>query len=404
MKNNLNIAMILDNEFTGDMRVENEVIALQEAGHQVFVLCLNHGNKPPEEDFHGAKIIRLPLSKWRTKKMRALVNSFFDPYTLFWKKELIKLFKVYQIDAIHAHDLYLVGAALKARRSNKRQIRVVADLHENYPHALKNYKFTNKFPGKYIISIKKWEKTEIEWLNEVDHIITVIEEAVDRYTSLGINPKKIHVVPNYVNAAEFLDKTGLPEIKEPNTAEPTALYIGGFDLHRGLESVVRALPAINKEFPNFKLTLVGTGSNEEDLKQLAAELGVTQKIEFMGWRKPAELPGLIKKATLCLIPHLKSIHTDHTIPHKLFHYMIMGKPVLVSNCKPLERIVKETGAGEVFQSNNPSDFAEKVQKLLGNTQRLKSMGEKGQKAVLKTYNWEDGKAQLLNLYNTTSED
>ena len=43
MKTNLRIGMILDNEFSGDMRVENEVQALVNAGHEVFVFCINYG-------------------------------------------------------------------------------------------------------------------------------------------------------------------------------------------------------------------------------------------------------------------------------------------------------------------------------------------------------------------------
>ena len=39
----MNICMLLDNEFTGDMRVENEVMSLTEMGHRVTVLCLSFG-------------------------------------------------------------------------------------------------------------------------------------------------------------------------------------------------------------------------------------------------------------------------------------------------------------------------------------------------------------------------
>jgi hypothetical protein len=51
----MNIGMVLDNEFTGDLRVENEVQALRRGGFNVFVLCLNFGNKPSIEEYHGAK-------------------------------------------------------------------------------------------------------------------------------------------------------------------------------------------------------------------------------------------------------------------------------------------------------------------------------------------------------------
>ena len=66
----MKIGMILDNEFTGDLRVENEITALQKAGHQVFLLCLNFGGKKDYEEFGGAKIFRMSLCC--KKKERAL--------------------------------------------------------------------------------------------------------------------------------------------------------------------------------------------------------------------------------------------------------------------------------------------------------------------------------------------
>ena len=59
----MRIGMILDNEFSGDLRVENEVTSLQNAGHQVFVLCLNYGRKKNYEEFNGAKIVRFKFQR-----------------------------------------------------------------------------------------------------------------------------------------------------------------------------------------------------------------------------------------------------------------------------------------------------------------------------------------------------
>ena len=90
MKTNLRIGMILDNEFSGDMRVENEVQALVNAGHEVFVFCINYGSKPEKENYHGASIIRIPISKFAKNKLNGLNNTIFNFYPGWWSKRLVK--------------------------------------------------------------------------------------------------------------------------------------------------------------------------------------------------------------------------------------------------------------------------------------------------------------------------
>ena len=107
-----------------------------------------------------------------------------------------------KIEVLHIHDLWMLNSAYKANKEFN--LPVVSDLHENFVHALDHYRFANTFPGNLLISKKRWERSEIKWTNKADHIITVIEEAVERYKSLGIAEDKISVVANYVNLDSFL--------------------------------------------------------------------------------------------------------------------------------------------------------------------------------------------------------
>lgn len=394
----MTIGMILDNEFTGDMRVENEVISLVEAGHQVYVLCFNYGKKEPFEDYHGGQIIRVSINPKYKDKMKGLTNTFFDPYTRYWAKQIISYVKKYKIEALHVHDLVLLGGAIKAVKKLDNRIPIVSDLHENYPEALKYYKFSNTFPGNILISVPKWERTEIKWIEQADHIITVIEEAVTRYEKLGVDKNKITVVANYVNSDEFLNAKTDHAILEKFKGQFVISYLGGFDTHRGLESVIKAVPLVKSEIPNFKLVLVGAGRNFEDLKQLTQSLNVEEQVVFEGWQSPSTLPTYISASSLCLIPHLKTGHTDNTIPHKLFQYMLLGKPVLSTNCDPLERIIKETNSGLIFTSNDEKELAKQIIFAYNNHEATKQMGENGIKAVKETYNWENTAKNLIDLY------
>lgn len=58
--------------------------------------------------------------------------------------------------------IYIYLKLINSKKKNPKLV-LVGDLHENYVEGLKHYKFANTFPGKYLISIKKWEQKEIEW-------------------------------------------------------------------------------------------------------------------------------------------------------------------------------------------------------------------------------------------------
>jgi len=397
----MRIGMILDNEFTGDLRVENEVIALQNAGHNVFVLCLNFGSKESHENFHGAEIFRISIPKFIKKKLVGLNNTIFNLYPVFWSIHIKRFIVNNKIKVLHVHDLWMLNSAFKSNESFN--LPVVSDLHENFVHALNHYRFANTFPGNMLISKKRWEKSEIEWTKKADHIITVIEEAVERYKALGIAGDKISVVANYVNLESFLASPIDESIVEKFKDNFTVTYVGGFDVHRGLESTLKAVPKIVKEIDNFKLVLVGTGSNFESLVQLSEELNIENYVLFEGWQPHEKLSSYIKASDICLIPHLKTVHTDNTIPHKLFQYMIFEKSVVASNCDPIVRIINETKAGVVFQSNNENDLAEKIIALYRNPDLRNEMGKKGKQAVLDKYNWEKAAINLIDVYKKVEQ-
>lgn len=397
----MRIGMVVDNGFFGDLRVENEVMSLIDAGFDVKVLCFEHKNKNVENaEFHGAEIIRTYLPLQFKKKMKGLTNFIVDPYSYYWSKQIINYVKDFQIDVLHIHDLYLLGAAYRANKKLTNKKLIVSDLHENYPAALKYYKFSTTFPGNVLISVPKWKRTEKKWVKKADYVITVIEEANERCESLGA--KQPVVVANYVNRSVFLGDSRI-DSSLSDSKEFSALYVGGFDTHRGLEATIKAIPFITPTIPQFKLTLVGAGSNENDLKDLAKQLHVEESVSFEGWQAPKNLPNYINASNICLIPHLKTDHTDNTIPHKLFQYMLFKKPIIATDCKPIERIVNETKTGLIYPSNNAEEFAKRVIEMFNNQSNMKEMGERGFTAVQNTYNWENTAQNLITLYSEIKE-
>jgi len=381
--------MLLDHEFPPDIRVENEIEALTEKGHEVHVACYTRKGLPEKEIVSQAIVHRKPISTLIYKSSVAALK--FPFYFNFWKSFLNKLSKTEKFDAIHVHDLPMAKAGYEFAK--KHSIPFTLDLHENWPALLRVATHTQTFLGKLLSTNKQWVNYELGYCKKADNIIVVVEEAKERISNLGIDPGKIHVVSNTLNFKHF----EVPQTT-PGLDYFTLLYAGGINKHRGLQYVISGLKNLQNLSKPVRLWILGDGSYLENLKQLANEENVIDMVDFKGWKNYSDMQKYFGMSDACLIPHVKNDHTDSTIPHKLFQYMYAGKPTIASNCAPIERIVNETGSGVIYEFDNPKDFALQTSDLLSNPKKISEIVENGKMAVKEKYNWENDKKILQNIY------
>ena len=394
----MKILMLLGGFFPPDIRVEKEARSLLKAGHEVFLLSASKGDMPNEETVEGIRVIRKKLPQnfpRRAWNFFCFQVSFIHP---FWKKALEDAVKQYRVDAIHVHDLPLVSTALSIAR--KFNLPLIADLHENYPEAIKVWGRNRKARILNLISPPwRWKRLESFCVHQADAVITVVDEAKQHYIKdCKLPPEKIKVVMNLEDLDYFYSIPIDKQIIEKYEPYFVISYVGGFGPHRGIQTAISAMPRVLHQVPNARLLLVGSGPKEAALKELARRERVEQAVEFTG-RQPFDLvPSYISASDVCLIPHIASGHTNTTIPHKIFQCMAMGKPVVVSSAKPLERIVKETGAGLVYSSGDAEALAEAVIRIYRDNELATKLGEAGKKAAKQRYNWEAEGKKLVSLY------
>lgn len=387
--------MVLDHPYPSDIRVENEARTLVDAGHEVGLLQVAPDTRPIRDEHEGVRVFRDCVSHRVGNWMRGTAGMlpWMDWYV---SRQVQKVAQEWPFEALHVHDLYLVGAGLRA--SNQCGVPLIADLHENWVDALQRYAWSTRAPGKYVVSIPKWRRLEAEWSQAADYLIVPIEEAAERYVNLGVPPEQIHVVPNTVDLSVFdaypIEESLVRELKQTFSL----VYTGGIDSHRGLETVVDAMPEVLGAVPNARLVIVGDGRTRPDLEERVASLGLADVTTFYGYQPQARIKSFLAGASVSLIPHLKTPHTDHTIPHKLFHSMHVRAPVVVSNCDPLERIVTAERCGVVFESGSPSSFVSALASIQDDSAKREEMGRRGQEAVRAKYHWDATAQPLLDVY------
>ena len=390
----MRIGMLLDKPFPPDPRVANEARSLVAAGHEITLFCLHPGGASEEIDWQGVRVVRYGIGRQFWKKASALVLTL-GLYNRWFRARLPGFLRRYGIEALHVHDLPLVGEGLRASRAAG--IPLVADLHENYPAAVRLYAWAQTPLGRLVVDPRRWDAYEREVVPRADRVIVVIDEARDRMPDLGVDPAKVAVIENTVAADEFESFPRDKDIIADGQAAFTVTYLGTFDRHRGLESVIDAAGLLADRIPNLRVLLVGAGATRGELEERARRQGLESRVTFAGWQPFERFPSYVLGSSVCLIPHLKSAHTDTTIPHKLFHYMLLQRPVVTTDCAPLARIVRETGCGEVYPSGDAQALAGALDGLRSATRR-DELGRRGREAVLTTYNWEKTAQKLVALY------
>ena len=370
--------MILDDVFPPDPRVENEAITLINGGYEVFLFCLHNGSQKTNELIKGIKVRRYKFSKI-TYKLSAL--SYDLPfYKMIMTPKISHFIKENAIDVLHIHDIRIAGAVFSTNK--KHQLKIVLDLHDNIPENMKFYPHLQKFPGKYIISPKKWKEKEKEFILKSDKIITVSPNfAKDIIEKNNIEKEKMILVPNTVRKSFFKEAIYSDVIKKKYSNKYVVLYLGDTNIRRGLLTAIRATEFLSKQIANFKLVIVGSNTTDSILKEETKKLNLESFIDFEGWQDVSLFPSYIVASNICISPLYRSIQHDVAYANKIFQYMSFGKPILVSNATAQKEIVERINSGLVHQEKNKDDFSSKVLELYQNEEKAEELGNNGKQFI-----------------------
>ena len=386
----MRIGMILDKTFPPDPRVENEAIELIKAGHEVFLFCLTYGNELKEEVINKIKVKRYQSNKFEYK-LSALAYTF-PLYTFFMKKKIQKFLINFKIESIHIHDMVVAEAVFNANKKNN--LPLVLDLHENRPEIMRFYPHLKKFPANILISLKKWKQKEEQFINKTDKLIVITQEAKeDVLNRCTIDKEHIVLVPNTVRKSFY---SGF-ELGKKETKEFNLLYIGDTGERRGLKTAVESLVDLSKEIKDIKLTIVGKVTIE--LKSLVTKLNLESYVSFEGWQNEDTFQKYINESSVCLSPLHRNIHHDTTYANKIFQYMSMGKPLLVSDATAQKNMIQKSKSGLVYEAKNTIDFTNKILDLYKDKSLRSRLGENGKSFVRNEFTWDKTSKDLIELYN-----
>ena len=397
----MRIGVIVDNDFYHDIRVKRQVRILRNAGHELFVLCFKIKGKPTTSFKEaGIQVKGIEVSQKWVDKIRPLMN-ILPFYERFWISAVKEFIKERQVEVLHVHDLYMAKSGFLGKKDF--DIPMVLDLHENYPAAVLSYNWAIKFPNRLVTLPTKWQKKEEQYLKYADKIITLSntysEDLIQRYDFL--KESDFFVFPNVPDIAyleNFPIKTEI--IKKEVTDLPILFYFGVVAERRGVFELLEAVEQLLKQDIYLKLMLIGPVDNRDSLKfkTIIENEKLKDYIIYHPWIDISLLPTYLKLSTICICPIVKNEQHESGIANKVFQYMLFEKPVIASNCKPQEALIKRHNCGLIYKSGDVLDLKTQIITILSDEKAHKEMGQRGRRAVTEKYNTRILGEEFLKFY------
>jgi len=388
----MKVCMLFQSDFPPEVRLERTAKTLIRAGHEVWLVCDNRKGRAHQEDYSDIRIRRIRNIAAQRGGIGRLIRLpiFWNPV---WVSQFVPLVLAERFDVLHAINLTMVPLALVVGRLLR--IPVVYDMYENYPAALRSWNLQGAF-DRFFRNARAADLLDRVCVRAADYLIVVTEEAEERLRDLGVRHDRIAVIHNTPDLEALAQYPMAHEIVAKYQDVYAILYTGWLSPERGLETAIEAMPLIRERIPRARLVIAGGGPSEEALRAFAREHHATDYVEFTGWLDHRLFASYITAAQVCIVPHPADPSINTTSPNKLFEYMALGRPVVVSDARPLARVVQEHQCGEVFTSRDAQSFAAAVLRLRG---REQSAGERGKRAVREIYNWALSSQRLLVVYD-----
>jgi phosphatidyl-myo-inositol dimannoside synthase len=169
---------------------------------------------------------------------------------------------------------------------------------------------------------------------------------------------------------------------------PWLLTVARLEWHKGIDTVIRALPAIRARHPGTRYAIAGVGPRQPELERLAGEGGVRHAVAFLGFVPDADLPVLYNAADLYVGASRFHDLLVEGFGISLVEASASGIAVVAGRSGGVPDAVRDGETGLLVDSEDPAAVAAGVQRLLADEALRRRMGAAGRRAVESYYNWD----------------
>lgn len=297
------------------------------------------------------------------------------------KSEFCSLLDDLHPDVFHSNCCWLPISAYTSMWAKEKGYKVVYTPHGMLePWIMSRNYWTKKVPATLLFQKKG--------VAVADLLHSTAESEKDNLLKLGWN-KNVAVIPNCVDLDE------IPQEGAYSEKEKNILFLSRVHVKKGINFLIEAVAQLKSELQGWTITIAGEGEESyvNELKQLAARLGVKDSIEFVGGVYGDKKWELYKKASLFVLP----THSEN-FGIVVAEALACGVPVITTQGTPWHELEECKCGWWTEIGTNPTSAA--LRQFLGKSkEELWQMGVNGRKLIEDKYSTKVVAEQFLEMYN-----
>lgn len=356
---------------------------LTRRGHNVFIFAQEHADYIDQDPF----IFRYPSLN--------LPTGVDIPAAIPISPYVDRVLPAVKLDVIHTHHPFLLGqtAATKAQELN---LPLIFTFHTQY----REYTHYVPFPMETVQAflknaVDRWLQ---DYMRRCQHIIIPSESMRETLVNEYGLKNNYTVVPTGVDLQGYRAASG-EKIRKRRRWENDIVMIsvGRLAPEKNWPTLLHAAALVLKDFPRFRLVLIGEGAERKSLEDLAKELGIQKRVTFTGSIPFSEIPSYMKAANLFGFASITETQGLATL-----EAMAAGLPVVAVDASGTRDILKHGQQGYLVE-NDAGALAAAIKKLLANPDRMQKFAEAAYKKA-QSFNIENLTEKLLDVYEQAIRD
>jgi glycosyltransferase involved in cell wall biosynthesis len=233
-------------------------------------------------------------------------------------------------------------------------------------------------------------------LNEADHVV-VVSNFVLAHLAEYREPDRMALVPPGVDVTLFKPSRSRAALRKKWKIKKRYVLLGNGKLSslKNYTTMIRALPLL----PNTEFLLVGSGSHtrQDMYKELAQELGVENRVRFLGTMPNQKLPELYGLADVFVHPS-----KSEALPIVILEALACETPVVVADVGGIRDVVIDNFNGLLYRDpKDHEELASRVRELLVDPKRGKEFGHNGRELVKAKFNWKQVLPAFIHEFERT---
>jgi glycosyltransferase involved in cell wall biosynthesis len=205
-------------------------------------------------------------------------------------------------------------------------------------------------------------------------IICTSPDELEHIHALGVPRDKLRLI---YYGIELPPETDRDRIRASNGLDPSALivgFVGRLSAQKNPEMLIRAFADVARDIPQARLAIIGIGELETQLKTLAKDVGISDQIDWLGYR--------IGYHTMPAFDILAVPSRYDTGPIVMMEAMALGIPIVITNVGCVRYVMKHEESGFVVEPNDLKGFSNSLHKLLTSAEtRVRIAAAASEKAI-----------------------